>query len=306
MRGSAIVLAELEDREIVQCCKFSRSSSSASSTAWPSRYASAATVAEQISFCTTCKHADEVAWKCGPISTSLSSGGGGGGGGFIGLPLTLFWFVFSLYPHLRNQSLPDFETPVKWCTTQGANIMAPWCDEPWATMGVAEFPRSNRDVGFMSMLMSAFSRSKDNTQTRKKPEALSWRNFMLQREYWEEPFFCSCLHIWDLHSQVVWESECCSCRPPLLSKRSASHLRSIFNQNHSRLGMLWYDLRHTTTYNQYQTVIFGSIWSCSNHDISEEFTGKWLARTRLPSVTSKNLQMTSGSKVCAYISTRMH
>ena len=54
MRGSAIVLAELEDREIVQCCKFSRSSSSASSTAWPSRYASAATVAEQISFCTTC------------------------------------------------------------------------------------------------------------------------------------------------------------------------------------------------------------------------------------------------------------
>lgn len=81
-----------------------------------------------------------------------------------------------------------------------------------ATMGVAEIPRSNQSglcnvvgvfwdvlfffrnllmsrcyVGFMSM--SVFSRSKNNTKTRKKTEALSWRNFMLQREYWEEHFF---------------------------------------------------------------------------------------------------------------------
>ena len=99
MRGSAIVLAELEDREIVQCrkhcrtCTISRSSSSTSSTAWPSRYASAATVAEQILFCTTCnilmklrENVVRFPRRCCPVVvvllTSLSP---------------LFWFVcFSL------------------------------------------------------------------------------------------------------------------------------------------------------------------------------------------------------------------
>lgn len=69
--------------------------------------------------------------------------------------------------------------------------------------------------------------------------------------------------------------------------------------------LVWFE-PYKKIFNQYQRVIFGSIWSPSNHGISEEFTGKWLAATRLPSVASKTIQMTFGSNVGAYISTRMY
>ena len=69
--------------------------------------------------------------------------------------------------------------------------------------------------------------------------------------------------------------------------------------------LVWFE-PYKKIFNQYQRVIFGSIWRPSNHGISEEFTGKWLAATRLPSVTSKTIQMTFGSNVGAYISTRMY